>query len=57
MPPALQQLLDRIGGPRRLLIGVIGAIAVGLVLAVSRWAAAPTMVPLAAGVPVENMTD
>ena len=56
----LQPVVDRLGGPRRALILLVGLLAAGLVFGVSRWATAPTFVPVFANVPVEQsgkMTD
>ena len=63
MPPflaPLQPLLDRVGGPRRALILLVGLATAGLIFGVSRWATAPTWVPAFTGVPMEQvgkMTD
>ncbi len=56
----LQPVVDRLGGPRRALILLVGLLTAGLVFGVSRWATAPTFVPVFANVPVEQsgkMTD
>src|SRR3954469_6005972 len=56
----LQPLIERLGGPRRALILLVGAAAAGLVLLVSRWASEPTWVPAFSNVPIESvgqMTD
>ena len=48
------------GRGRQIAIIAIGVLWTALVLGVLRWATAPTMVPLYAGIPVENvktMTD
>lgn len=53
-------LFNRIGGPRRALILVVGLAAAGLIFAISQWAGAPTWVPAFTGVPLESvaaMTD
>jgi flagellar M-ring protein FliF len=55
-----QPLLERVGGPRRAAILLVGLVTAGLIFGVSRWATAPVWVPAFAGVPVENvgkMTD
>jgi flagellar M-ring protein FliF len=60
MPPAMQQLLDRIGGPRRAGILAIGVMAAIAILSLARWAAEPEMVPAFSNVPIESvgkMTD
>lgn len=54
MPPALQSLVERLGGLRRVAILGVGALAVVLVLGVSRWATAPTWVPAFSGIPLEQ---
>ena len=53
-------LLDKVGGPRRAMILVVGLAAAGLIFAVAQWAGAPTWVPAFTGVPLESvsaMTD
>ena len=60
MPPAIEQLLERIGGPRRLAMMGVGVIALVTILAVSRWATRPELVPVSRGTPLESvgkMTD
>jgi flagellar M-ring protein FliF len=55
-----QPLLERVGGPRRAAILLVGLVTAGLIFGVSRWATAPVWVPAFAGVPVESvgkMTD
>jgi flagellar M-ring protein FliF len=54
LPPALQQLLDRIGGPRRAFILLVGVATAGLIFGFSQWATAPTWVPAFANVPLEK---
>src|SRR5581483_7866917 len=56
----LISLLDKIGGPRRAMILVVGLAAAALIFVVSQWAGAPTWVPAFTGVPLESvsaMTD
>jgi len=55
--PDFSQLLDRIGGPRRALILVVGIAAAGLVFAISQWAGAPTWVPALSNVPLESVSS
>lgn len=55
MPPALLALLDRVGGPRRATILVIGLAAAAGVFGLARWAAAPTWVPAFADVPIADV--
>ncbi len=60
MNSLLDSLMGRLGGGRQIAIIAIGVVVTALVFGVSRWATAPTMVPLYADVPVENvkaMTD
>lgn len=60
MPPAMQQLLDRIGGPQRAGILAVGVAAAIAILSLARWAAQPEMVPAFSGIPIESvgkMTD
>jgi flagellar M-ring protein FliF len=58
--PDFSMLFDRLGGPRRTMIMIIGLAAAGLIFAVAQWASAPTWVPAFTGVPLESvasMTD
>jgi flagellar M-ring protein FliF len=58
--PDFASLMERLGGPRRALILVVGLAAAGLIFAVAQWASAPTWVPAFTGVPLESvatMTD
>ena len=55
MPPALQSLLDRFGGTRRVLIVGVGVATAALILGVSRWATAPAWVPAFSAVPLEQV--
>ena len=60
MPPFVQSMFGRVGDPRRVAIIGVGIVVTALVFGVSRWATAPTMVPLFADVPIESvgkMTD
>ena len=63
LPAPLQPfapVIDRVGGPRRALILLVGLVVAGLILLVSRWATAPTWVAAFPEVPVEQsgkMTD
>lgn len=53
-------MFGRVGGGRQFAIIAVGVVVTALVFGVSRWATAPTMVPLFADVPIENvgkMTD
>ncbi len=60
MPPAIQILLDRLGGGRRAAILAVGLATALLIFGVSRWASQPIWVPALSGVPLESvstMTD
>jgi flagellar M-ring protein FliF len=60
MNSLLDTFTGRLGGGRQAAIIAIGVLVTALVFGVSRWATAPTMVPLYADVPVERvkaMTD
>jgi flagellar M-ring protein FliF len=56
MPPALEQLIDRLGGIRRVGIFGVGVVALVAILGVSRWATRPEMVPAFSGVPLESVS-
>lgn len=53
MPEQLQQLLDRVGGARRMTAIVVAVAAVVAIVSVARWASQPPMVPVVSGVPLE----
>ena len=55
MPPFLAPLVDRVGGPRKALIVVVGLATALLILGVSRWAAAPAWVPAFSNLPLEDV--
>jgi flagellar M-ring protein FliF len=55
MPPAMQQLFDRLGGARRVAIMGFGVVALIAILALSRWATKPELVPAFAGAPIESV--
>lgn len=60
MNALLESLFGRVGNPRQIAIVGVGVIATALIFGVSRWATQPTMVPLYADIPIENvkaMTD
>lgn len=60
MNSLIDTIMGRLGGGRQAAIIGIGIVVTALVFGVSRWATAPTMVPLYADVPVEQvkaMTD
>ena len=60
MPPAIELLFEKVGGPRRMAMIGVGVIALLAILGVSRWATKPEMVPAFSGAPLESvgkMTD
>jgi len=60
VPPLIQDLLDKIGGPRRAGIIGVGLLAAAFIFAISRWATAPEWVPAYTNLPLETsgkMTD
>lgn len=56
MPTFLQPYVERIGGPRRALIALVGLVTVALILGVSRWATAPAYVPAFTGLALEEVS-
>ncbi|HLU24475.1 MAG TPA: flagellar basal-body MS-ring/collar protein FliF [Longimicrobiales bacterium] len=52
MPENVRRLLERLGGERRVLFIGVGVAMVVVILAISRWATAPTWVPLLPGMPL-----
>jgi len=57
LPAPLQPLapvVDRVGGPRRALILLVGLLTAALIFGVSRWATQPEWVPAFSNVPVEQ---
>lgn len=55
MPPAMEQLFEKLGGPRRVGIIGIGVVALLAIFGVSQWATRPELVPAFSGVPLENV--
>ena len=55
MPPAIEQLFEKLGGTRRVGIIGVGVIALIAIFGVSRWATKPELVPAFSGVPLENV--
>ena len=55
MPPALLSLFDKIGGPRRATILLVGLAAAVGVFGLARWASAPTWIPAFADVPIGDV--
>ncbi len=54
MADGLNDLVVRAGGMRRVITVLVGVGAVAMVLAVSKWASAPTWVPVVSGAPLES---
>lgn len=50
----VQQVVDRLGGPRRARLVALGVVMVAGIVGLSQWAAAPTWVPLYTGLPLET---
>ncbi len=50
----VQQVIARLGGPRRARLVALGVVMVVGILGLSQWAAAPTWVPLYTGLPLET---
>lgn len=57
MADGLQGLIDQLGGLRRVLTLGVGIGAIALIVAVSRWATAPTWVPIVTGAPLESISE
>lgn len=53
----LDDLVDRVGGARRLLVGGIGLGAAALIFTVARMASAPTWVPAVTNVPLQSTSE
>jgi len=53
----LNDLLDRIGGPQRVMVGVIGLGVAALIFGVSRVASAPVWIPAITNVPLQSTSD
>lgn len=54
MPDGFRDLIDRLGGGRRVATFAIGIGAIVLILGVSRWATAPTYVPMFSAISLEE---
>ena len=54
LPPAIQPVLDRVGGPRRAMILLVGLLTAGMIFGVAQWATRPTWVPAFQNVPLES---
>jgi flagellar M-ring protein FliF len=57
MREKLEQLIARVGGPRRAAIIGMGAGAVLLILGLSWWASGPSWVPVHTGIPLESVGE
>jgi flagellar M-ring protein FliF len=57
MADGLQGLIDQLGGWRRVSTLGVGIGAVALIVGVSRWATAPTWVPVLSGAPLESISE
>ncbi len=57
MPPALLALFERIGGPRRAAMLVVGLVAAAAIWGVAQWATAPTWTTLFPGLAAEQVGD
>ncbi len=55
MPDQLEEMLDRVGGTRRVVALGVAAMAVVAIVLLARWAAQPAMLPAVSGVPLESM--
>jgi flagellar M-ring protein FliF len=53
----MQTLIDRAGGLRRIFTIGVGLGAIALIVAVSRWATAPTWVPVLSNIPLETTSE
>lgn len=54
MPP---DFLQKLGGPRRIMIGAVGLIVAGVILVISRVATEPNWVPAVTGVPLQSASE
>jgi len=60
MPPAIEQLFEKLGGPRRVAILGVGVVTLIAIFGMAQWASRPEMVPAFSGIPIETvskMTD
>ncbi|MEP7343996.1 MAG: flagellar basal-body MS-ring/collar protein FliF [Gemmatimonadaceae bacterium] len=57
MADGLQGLIDQLGGIRRVTTLGVGIAAIALIVGVSRWATAPTWVPIVSGAPLESISE
>ncbi|HET8654009.1 MAG TPA: flagellar basal-body MS-ring/collar protein FliF [Longimicrobiaceae bacterium] len=54
-PPVVEEWMERLGGRHRVMIAGVGVATVVLILAVSRWASAPTYVPAFSDLKLETV--
>lgn len=54
MPEGMRDLIERLGGWRRILTLAVGVGAIALIVGVSRWATAPTYVPMFTSISLEE---
>ncbi|HEX7239787.1 MAG TPA: flagellar basal-body MS-ring/collar protein FliF, partial [Longimicrobiaceae bacterium] len=57
LPAPLEQLVERVGGPRRAALVAVGAVTVLLILGLSRWATRPAYVPVFTGLSLESVGE
>lgn len=55
MPDALIRVLEQYLGGRRLMLILVGTGALGVIWALAQWSMKPTMVPVAQGIPMEEV--
>ena len=53
----LPDFLQKLGGPRRIMIGAVGLIVAGVILVISRVATEPNWVPAVTGVPLQSASE
>ena len=57
MPEAIRNVVERLGGERRLLLLLVGLASVAALWGFARWATAPAWVPLFPGMPLESVAE
>ena len=57
MPEAILNVVERLGGERRLLLLLVGLASVAALWGFARWATAPAWVPLFPGMPLESVAE
>ncbi len=55
MPDALIRTLEQFGGSRRLMLGLVGIGALGVMWALAQWSMKPAMVPVFQGLPMDQV--